>query len=166
MLIIPIKLPQLQVHIKADQRLVFQLLSAIGQGQMPGTEGSSKVLEQKGDSLVAEFITPVKTLMGQKRYRTVEEVTLYPSERITFRALEGPLPHMREEFRLEGEEGCTDLYYTGELGVGYWVFGWIIGRFYVRRLLIKTIRDHMMEIKDASESRAQRSRVFTATCAH
>ncbi len=166
MMVIPIKLPELKVHIKADQRLVFQLLSAIGQGQMPGSEGSSKVLESNGDTMVAEFTTPVKTLTGRRSYRTVEEVTLYPSERITFHGLEGPLPHMQEEFRLEGEEGCTDLYYTGEFGMGYWVFGWLMARFYVRGLLKKTILDHMMEIKEAAESRAQRSLVFANTCAH
>ena len=64
MMVIPVKLPELKVHIKADQRLVFQLLSAIGQGLMPGSEGSSKVLKRNGDTLVAEFITPVKTLTG------------------------------------------------------------------------------------------------------
>ena len=56
---------------------------------MPGSEGSSKVLERDGDHMVAEFVTPVKTLTGKHSYRTVEEVALYPDDRITFRALEG-----------------------------------------------------------------------------
>ena len=165
-MVIPIKLPTLKVHIRADQRLVFQILSAIGQGQLPGSKGSSKILQKEDSRLVAEFVTPVKTLTGRKSYRTVEEVVLYPSERITFRALEGPLRHMEEEFRLEEDQGCTDLYYSGEFGMGYWVLGWLIARFYVKGLMRKTILDHMMEIKEASESRAARSKVFADTCAH
>ena len=35
---------------------------------------------------------------GRKMYRTLEEVMLYPDERITFRHLEGPLNHSEEEF--------------------------------------------------------------------
>ncbi len=154
------------VHIMADRRLVFQMLSAIGQGQMPGSEGSSKVLEREGDRIVAEFHTPVKSVTGTKVYRTVEEVYLYPEERITFRGLEGPMALMEEEFLLEEDQGCTDLHYSGTFAMGYWIFGWLVARFYVKRMLQRVVREHMLEIKGASEARASRSKVFANACDH
>ena len=68
--------------------MVFQMLSAIGKGSIPGAQGeSSRVLARDGDTIIAEF----HTASGSRTYRTVEEVKLYPSERMTFRHLEGPL---------------------------------------------------------------------------
>ena len=79
---------------------------------MPGAEGeSSRVLERDGDVITAEFLTP----SGKRIYRTVEEVRLYPPERITFRHLQGPLTYSEEEFRLVEQDPGTELQYSGEI---------------------------------------------------
>ena len=83
-----VKLEDRKLYANAPRELVFQMLSAIGKGTLPGAQGeSSRVLEREGDVITAEFLTP----SGKRIYRTVEEVRLYPPERITFRHLQGPL---------------------------------------------------------------------------
>ena len=53
-------------------------------------------MEREGGRLLVEFVSRD----GRRLYRTLEEVMLYPEERITFRHLEGPLKHASEEFQL------------------------------------------------------------------
>ena len=92
-----VKLADQVVQIKAPREMVFQMLSAIGKGSLPGAPGEhARVLQRDGDTLIAEFFTP----SGKRIYRTVEEVRLYPPERITFRHLEGPLNYSQEAFTL------------------------------------------------------------------
>ena len=81
--------------------------------------------------LLVEFVSRD----GRRLYRTLEEVMLYPEERITFRHLEGPLQHASEEFRLSEVSGGTHITYKGQIecrtpflpGVG-----WLLAFLYVR----------------------------------
>ena len=67
--------------VDAPPPLVYQMLSAIGQGG--GHDGErAEVLERDGDELVADFWTQVKLPGGFGRLvRTRERVTLQPPER-------------------------------------------------------------------------------------
>ena len=127
-----VKLAQQKVSINAPRELVFQLMSAIGKGNLPGGSGErSKVLQRDGDTLVAEFFTP----SGKKVYRTVEEVRLFPPERITYHHLEGPLAYAHEDFFLDEVETGTELTYQGEIGhrVPYLPgIGWLTAIIYIR----------------------------------
>ena len=70
-----VKLAGRKLHIDAPREMVFQMMSAIGKGSLPGSQGeSSRVLSRDGDTLTAEFLTP----SGKRIYRTVEDVRLYP----------------------------------------------------------------------------------------
>ena len=155
-----VKLAESTAHIKAPRPLVFQMLSAIGKGTMPGNQGgSSKVLERDGDTIIAEFLTP----SGKRTYRTVEEVQLYPPERITFRHLEGPLAFSEEELNLTEQNAGTKLHYEGKMECRVpWMpgIGWLIAMFYVRLKYNNVIREHMKDLKVAAEARAARSHVF------
>ena len=155
-----VQLTNRHITIDAPRPLVFQMLSAFGRGHLPGDDGeSSKVLERDGDRLTVEFFT----LEGKRRYRTVEEVTLFPPERITFRHLEGPLHHSSEEFRLEEVADGTELSYRGDIQCRMpWLpgMGWFIARFYVKPKYDRVIRQHMDRLKTAAEARAARSHVF------
>ena len=155
-----VQLTNRRITIDAPRPLVFQMLSAFGRGHLPGDEGeSSKVLERDGDRLTVEFFT----LDGKRRYRTVEEVTLFPPERITFRHSEGPLHHSSEEFLLEDVADRTELSYQGDIQCRMaWLpgMGWLIARFYVKRKYDRVIRQHMDRLKTAAEARAARSHVF------
>ena len=73
-----VKLAGRKLHIDAPREMVFQMMSAIGKGSLPGSQGeSSRVLSRDGDTLTAEFLTP----SGKRIYRTVEDVRLYPPPR-------------------------------------------------------------------------------------
>jgi hypothetical protein len=161
-----INLSTMQLHIGADRRLVFQMLSAFDSGVIPGPEGSSKVLSRDGNRLVVEFLTPVNTPIGRRSIRTVEEVALFEPERIMFNALEGPLSSMEEEFQLSDREGCTTLKYDGRFIMPWRLFGWLIGRLYVKGAIRRVVWEHMVQIKQAAEARASRSKLFPSACSH
>ena len=155
-----VRLAQRRITIDAPRPLVFQLLSAFGRGHLPGDEGvSSSVMERDGNTLTVEFFT----MEGKRRYRTVEQITLFPPERITFRHLEGPLPHSSEEFRMEEVAGGTELSYQGDIQCRMPFLpgrGWCVARFYVRPKYNRVIRQHMERLKEAAQARAARSHVF------
>ena len=147
-----VKLADRKLLINAPREMVFQMLSAIGKGSLPGTQGeSSRVLERDGDTIIAEFLTP----SGKRIYRTVEEVQLYPPDRITYRHLEGPLEYAAEEFNLVQRDTSTELQYRGE--IEYKVpllagIGWLTALIYVRPKYNAVIRTHMEQLKAAAES--------------
>ena len=157
---IPIRLPPVEVHIHADRRLAFQVITAF---DVPanGDGPSSRVLSREGDGLLVEFNSPIRGLLGgRKVYRTVEWVTLHEPERIDFKGVKGPLSHLRDRFILEPEGGCTRFRYESKIGVRGRVIGWIIGMLYVRPKLGRFMREHTAEMKEAIEARAERSRMF------
>ena len=155
-----VKLARQRITMDAPRPLVFQMLSAFGRGHLPGDQGeSANVVERNDNQLLVEFFT----LDGKRRYRTLEEVVLYPPERITFSHLEGPLHYSSEEFRLTEVASGTDLSYRGDIQCRMkWLpgIGWMIARFYVRRKYNRVIRLHMARLKMAAEARAARSHVF------
>ncbi len=76
------------ITINAPRSQVFQMFSSFGDG-MPSDETGegATVMERDGNRLLIGFVSRV----GRNLYRTLEEVTLYPEDRITFRHLKGPL---------------------------------------------------------------------------
>ena len=157
---IPIRLPPVEIHIHADRRLAFQVITAFDTAAENDGPGS-RVLSQEGNILLVEFNTPIRGLLGgRKVYRTVERVTLHEPEMIEFEGVEGPLPLLHDRFTMEQEEGCTLFRYESEFGVRGWVFGWIIGMLYVRPKLKRFIREHVEEMKQTIEARAERSRQY------
>ncbi len=151
-----------EIYIDAPRELVFQMLSAIGKGSLPGTNDSSRVIERDGNEIIAEFLTP----SGSQVYRTVERVVLYPPERITYEHLEGPLSFSEEEFALDETDDRCKLSYRGVIecnapflpGVG-----WLIAWCYARPKYNAVIHDHMARLRSAAEARAARSHVFPRT---
>ena len=155
----PLKLKAHTVRIKAPRELVFQMMSHFGRGRLPGDNNeSSRMLERDGNRLTVEFQT--KALFAT--YRTVEEVNLFPSERITFEHISGPLHYAREEFAFEDVDGReTDLTHSGEfIWSTFPFFGWFGGIIYTRPVFQRTLVKHMAQIKEGAEARAARSRVF------
>ena len=157
---IPIRLPPVEVHVHADRRLAFQVITAF---DIPakGDGPSSRVLSREEDRLLVEFNSPIRGLLGgRKVYRTVERVTLHEPERIDFEGVKGPLSLLSDRFTLEQEGGCTRFRYESKFGVRGWVIGWLIGMLYVRPKLGRFMREHTAEMKETIEARAERSRMF------
>ena len=154
-----VTLRQQSVTIQAPRPLVFQLISSFGSDK-PGSDSSgpgsgpdegARLVERDGNRLLMEF----HSRDGRKTYRTLEEVMLYPEERITFRHLEGPLHHSQEEFVFtEGLPG-TVMTNNGEIECRmHWMpgAGWIVARFYVKPRYERLVLRHMNNLKDRAES--------------
>ena len=147
------------MRIGAPRELVFQMMSHFGRGRLPGDNNeSSRVLERDGNRLIVEFQT--KALFAT--YATVEEVNLFPPERITFEHQSGPLHCAREEFKFEDVGNRqTDLTHSGEfIWSTFPLFGWFGGVIYTRPVFERTLVKHIAQVKEAAEARAARSRVF------
>jgi hypothetical protein len=139
----------------ADRRLVFQVVTAFGPAS------GSKVLEHESDRLLVEFHTQGRNLIGQRKsYRTVEWVMPSEPSSVDFELVEGPLSMLHDRFILEEQAGCTRFVYQSEFGVKGWIAGWLLGRLAVRPMLRRMMREHVVDIKQTVELRAQRSMAF------
>jgi hypothetical protein len=157
---IPIRLRPAEVHIHADRRLAFQVITAF-EAAAGGLEARPKILSREGGRLLVEFHTPVRGLFGgRKVYRTVEWVTLDSPKGVEFEGVEGPLSRLRDRLVLSEEDGCTRLRYESEIGVGGWAVGWLVGVLVVRPLMARFMREHLRELKETIEARAQRSHLY------
>ena len=126
-MIVPIRLKPVELHIHADRRLAFQVLTAFGARQDDGS--SSKVLKDENDRKLVEFHSVIPTFgSGQKIYRTVEWVTLREPEEIRFEGVEGPLDLLQDRFVLRDLDGCTLFRYESTIGVKGGIAGWLKGQ--------------------------------------
>jgi hypothetical protein len=64
---------------------------------------------------------------------TVETVGFDAPERVRFRLVRGPVPHVVETFVLRDLADETELEYTGELGTDFWGIGRFWGAAVARR---------------------------------
>ena len=157
---IPLRLKPREVEIQADQRLVFQYLTAFGRGEA-GDDRTSRVLRDDGARKLVEFRTEIRDLIGRRRtVRTTEWVTLTAPESINFEAVSGPLAILRDRLELEEHDGCTVLRYHSTIGVRGWIFGWLVAALVIRPIAERHTRLHLRDIKEATEARARRSKVY------
>lgn len=106
--------------IPAERELVFDVIAA------PYLERTPRALEQKlqvwergSDMVLAAHFTP----FNRQVTTTVETVRFNRPERIDFRVVRGPVPHVVEAFVLEPIDGGTRLTWQGELGTDLWAVG-------------------------------------------
>ena len=109
------------VDIRAAQEPVFDLLSRPYLGRQTRAMAEKiRVLERGTDMVLAAHRTPVR---GRLVAVTVETVRFTPPERIDFRLVRGPVPHVTEAFVLSSQDGRTRVDYSGELGTDLWALG-------------------------------------------
>ena len=146
-----ISLANQSITIDAPRFQVFQRFAPFKKDPPSETGEGATILEREGNRLLVEFVSRD----GRKLYRTLEEVMLYPEERITFRHLEGPLNQASEEFRLSDVPGGTRITYRGQIecrtpflpGVG-----WLLAILYVRPKYGSVVKRHMGMLKQAAEA--------------
>ena len=80
--------------------------------------------ERGTDMALAAHFTPVKC----RTATTVETVRFRRPERIDFRVVRGPVPHVAESFLLVQLGNETELTWQGELGTDFWAVGSWWGR--------------------------------------
>ncbi len=168
----PITLEPRSIHIRADRRLVYQVLTAYGQSGLEGY--STRVMEDYGDRKLVEFHTPLKVGNSTHVFRSVEWVQLTPPERIDFWLAEGyeeksifALSLLEDAFVLEDRGGCTEMTYESRFAVKAPVIGWLLARLMMVRVMSRHMVEHLEDIRELCEARAVRSRVYPqGECEH
>ncbi len=145
------ELGPIEVQISAPRDQVFEMISAPYLGRTPRGSGI-EVLARGRDLVVAAHATKVHFYTA----RTVEAVSFEPPDRVGFRHLTGPIPHAVEEFSLHEAGGGTELRYTGEIGIDFFVLGRIAGRRWVRPQWERAVREHLEDLTQRAEQRAVR----------
>jgi hypothetical protein len=142
----------LHVDIAAPREIVFAAAAAPYADRQPrALREKVEILERAGQMVLAAHRTPVASGLTTV---TVETVTLDPPNRMGFRLLRGPVPHVIETFIFDETADGTRLSYSGELGTDLWRLGQAWGDL-VARSWVDVIRDSMDAIKTESERRAE-----------
>jgi hypothetical protein len=144
------RLGPLTVRIAAPREVVFDVVSGPYLRKTPrALRAKVEVLERGADLVLAAHYTRVYGLTAT----TVETVRFDAPERVHFRLVRGPVPHVVETFALRdlGEE--TELEYTGELGNDLWLVGRIWGAAVARRWEA-TVAESLAAVRTEAERRA------------
>jgi len=140
-----------------------------------GAEGpSNRVLEDEGTRKFVEFTTPISLGFGMHRnWVTTEWVDLHEPESIDFNLvpgngpITGGLKLLNDRFELRDQGSCTEFTYHSKFGIRWSVFGWALGKIFLRKLMHKFMREHLIELKVMIEARAELSRVHPQiACTH
>jgi hypothetical protein len=138
--------------IRAPRELTYEVIAAPYLGRASAAASGIEVLARSQDLVVARHHTRVHFYTAQ----TTEVVDFTPPTRVGFRHLTGPVPHAVEEFVLEEADGVTELRYSGELGIDFFIFGRIAGRHWVRPQWERVVSAHMDDVRERAETRAAR----------
>jgi hypothetical protein len=138
-------------HIAASPDAVFDLLAAPYLGRTPrALQEKLEVWVRGTDMVLAAHHTPV----GKAIATTLETVRFERPERVEFRLVRGPVPHLAESFQLRPDEGGTELTWEGELGTDFWALGrWWGER--VGRKWEQAVRHSLGAVKTEVERRAR-----------
>jgi hypothetical protein len=137
-------------EIAAGRELVFELIAGPYLGRTPrALEDKIQVWERGSDMVLAAHFTPVKCGVAT----TLETVRFERPERIDFRVVRGPVPHVVESYVFDETEDGTRLTWSGELGTDLWAIGaWWGNR--VARAWDKAVRSSLEPVVAEAERRA------------
>jgi hypothetical protein len=110
-----------------------------------------EVLERGSDMVLANHYTSA----GGLTTTTMETVRFERPDRISFRLVRGPVPHVLERFELRSIDTGAELTYTGELGTDLWRLGeWWADR--VAPIWEDTVERSLSAARAEAERRASR----------
>lgn len=146
------KLRELTADIAAPREVVFDVIAAAYADRRPkAMRDKIEILVRGTDVVLAAHRTPVK---GRVVATTTETVKFTRPERIDFRLVRGPVPHVAETFTLTEANGQTTLAYRGELSTDLWALGeWWGGL--VAGKWVATVEDSFATVKTEAERRAR-----------
>ena len=137
------------VRIRAARDVVFDVIAAPYLDRTPrALERKLRVLERSEAMVLADHYTRV----GPLTTTTSETVRFEPPDRVHFRLVRGPVPHVVERFELRETAEGTELEYTGELGTDLWA----LGRWWGRRVALRweaAVRDSLAAVAAEAERR-------------
>lgn len=138
----------LTVEVAAPREVVYAVATAPYGERRPRAMREKVEIWERGDGMVlAAHRTPVG---GGLTAVTVETVTFTPPERIAFRVVRGPVPHVVETFELTETPTGTLLHYTGEMGTDLGPVGQRWGDL-VERSWVATVRSAFETIRVEAE---------------
>jgi hypothetical protein len=139
----------LTVRIAAPRDVVFDVVSGPYLGKTPrALRAKLEVLERGDDFVLAAHYTRVYGLTAT----TVETVRFDAPERVHFRLVRGPVPHVVETFVLRELGDETELEYAGELGTDLWGIGRLWGAA-VARKWEATVAESLEAVRAEAERR-------------
>ena len=140
--------------IRAPCEVVFDVVAAPYLGRTPRAMADKlEVWERGSDMALAAHFTPVKCGITT----TLETVCFQRPDRIDFRLVRGPVPHLTESFLLSTSGTGTELRWVGELGTDLWTIGeWWGGR--VALAWTRAVGASLREIAAEAERRAAAQR--------
>jgi hypothetical protein len=138
-------------HIAAGREIVFDVVAGPYLGRTPrALRHKLEVWERGSDLVLAAHFTEVKSGVAT----TVETVRFTRPERVDFRVVRGPVPHLVEAFVLDDVDGATRLTWEGELGTDFGALGaWWGDR--VARAWERAVRASLEPIVAEAERRAR-----------
>lgn len=146
------RLGPITVRMAAPRDVVFDLVSNPYLGRAPqAVREKVEVLERGDDFVLAAHYTRAYGLIAT----TIETVRFEPPERVHFRLVRGPVPHVVETFELREVDDGTELAYVGELGTDLWLAGQLWGAA-VARTWEATVATSLEGIRTEAERRARR----------
>ncbi len=140
--------------IRAPQEVVFDVIAGPYLGKTPRALADKvQVWERGSDMVLAAHFTEVKCGITT----TLETVRFQRPDRIDFRLVRGPVPHLVESFLLTASDGGSELRWQGELGTDLWAIGqWWGGR--VARSWTHAVQTSLRELAADAERRAHAGR--------
>jgi len=113
------------VDIAAARELVFDIIAQPYLGRTTHAMAEKvQVLDRGTDMVLAAHRTPIHGPFGRRLTAvTVETVRFTRPERIDFRLVRGPVPHVVETFHLADRDTGTRLEYRGEMAADLWRLG-------------------------------------------
>jgi Polyketide cyclase / dehydrase and lipid transport len=140
-------------EIRAPRDVVFEIVSTPYLGRTARALRSKlEVLERSRDIVLAVHHTRAYGLTAT----TLETVRFEPPERVHFRLVRGPVPHVVEQFELHETGEGTLLEYTGELGTDVWFLGSWWGAA-VARTWEATVDSSLRAVAAEAERRSKRT---------
>jgi hypothetical protein len=135
--------------VRAPRDVVFDVIASPYLGRTPRALADKLQVWERGSNMVlAAHFTPVKC----GTTTTLETVRFQRPERIDFRLVRGPAPHLAESFLLSPTDAGTELRWEGELGTDLWAIGeWWGGT--VARAWSHAVQKSLHEIADEAERR-------------
>jgi hypothetical protein len=143
------------LEVAAPREQVFDLIAEPYLGRAPRALADKiRVLERGSDMVLAAHFTPLGGRLGLVA-QTVETVRFTRPERVDFRLVRGPVPHVVEAFTLAEQPGGsgTLLAYQGEIAADLWRLGQWWGGLVARRWE-QTVAASLAAVKAEAERRA------------
>lgn len=137
-------------QVGAPPEVVFDVISQPYLTRTPrALQAKIQVWERGADMVLAAHLTP----LGNTVVMTVETVRFDRPQRIDFRLVRGPVPHVAESFTLNAGGTGTELVWKGELGTDLWAIGCWWGD-HVARLWEAAVRGSLAQVIAEAERRA------------